>query len=162
MRPRYESAPPNVCHKDLCAILDNFESHLIPDEYHIVPTPIHCTIVDTYMTWLYTVSHPIMTHTPPRRPHRPVNHKVLEAQDDQAESVTTVCRLVVEMDKTDIDHDSLRMSILSWPSWRIWLPSYKMLCSTIRGGKDRGFDIHNSLFLNVFLFLFSDKYYVWC
>lgn len=39
-RSPYENAPPGIIRGDLGAILDNFESHLIPKEYHRDPSHV--------------------------------------------------------------------------------------------------------------------------
>ncbi|CAL5194301.1 unnamed protein product [Lathyrus oleraceus] len=71
--PRHplEFALPIFCHIDLDAILDNFESHLILEEYYMVLSYVQWGYVDGYMTL-----------DAPRIPHMPSNYAVLEAQDD--------------------------------------------------------------------------------
>lgn len=57
----YESAPSTVYHKDLDAVLDDFESHHVSEEYRKILALVHWPYRDNYMTWFYMVSHFIMT-----------------------------------------------------------------------------------------------------
>lgn len=61
------------------------------------------TYDEDYMTWFYTVSHPIMTPDVPEGPPRPVNLEELEVQDEHAESLASVCRHVVEMGRRALE-----------------------------------------------------------
>lgn len=97
LRPPHEYAPPSVPRRDLQAILNDFESHLIPKEYPREPTHVHWICVEGYMTWFYRVSHHIMTPDAPREPPRPANQEVLQVRDEQEESAMMVCWRVVEM-----------------------------------------------------------------
>lgn len=49
-RPPYDSAPPDVRHKDFGVILDDFENHLVPEEYHRVSAPFQWAYDEGYMT----------------------------------------------------------------------------------------------------------------
>lgn len=92
-----------IWRRDLDAILDNFKSHLIPKEYHRVLAFVYWSYLDGFMTWFYSMSHPIMTPDAPERPHRPANCEVLEARDGHTEDVSTICRCIVEMGRSDIE-----------------------------------------------------------
>lgn len=60
-RAPYEVAPLGFRRRDLQAILDDFESHLVLEEYFRELDDRYLAYVEGYMTWFYMVSHPIMT-----------------------------------------------------------------------------------------------------
>lgn len=83
-------------------ILDDFKSHLVPEEYQREPPHVHWACVKGYLTWFYRVSHPILTPDSLEEPSRPANLEVLEVQDEQAKSMTMVCQRVAYMGITAI------------------------------------------------------------
>lgn len=88
---------------DLQTILDDFESHRVPDEYRREPTHVHWACARGYLTWFYTVSYPIMTPNVLGGPPRSANQEVFEVWDEKAKSVTTICRRVVKMDRAALE-----------------------------------------------------------
>lgn len=98
----YESAPTTVCRRDLDAILD-FESHMVPEEYHMVLVIIQQTYANGCMTWFYRMPHAIMMRDTPGKPHRPTNHEIPKARDDYIKDVSAVCQRVVEIGKAGIE-----------------------------------------------------------
>ncbi|XP_058762964.1 uncharacterized protein LOC131636367 [Vicia villosa] len=103
-RPPHDSISSTVPRKYLQAILDNFESHLVLEEYHREPTHVYWTCVKGYMTWLYRLSHPIITPDTLGEPPRPTNQEVLEIRDEQLENMETVCWRVVEMGRDHVTY----------------------------------------------------------
>lgn len=55
------------------------------------------------MTWLYTMSHPIMTPGTSRRPHKPSNQEIMEARDDHTQDVSITCQPIMDMEKLGIE-----------------------------------------------------------
>ena len=58
-------------------------------EYQSKTTISQWSYVDNYMTWFYSVSHPIMTPNALERPSMPAHEEILkneQARDDHAQS----------------------------------------------------------------------------
>lgn len=75
-RPPFLSAPSTVCNKDLYVILDDFYNHPVPVEARSMPTLDPWSYAQSYINWLYLVSHPYMTlgvaETSPRSAHQEI------------------------------------------------------------------------------------------
>lgn len=87
-------ALPIVDHKDIDVILNDFYSHLIPDDARFVPAPDPWVVAFGYFQWFYSVSHPYVTQDFIGAPPRPVHREILEEEyvrDGHAQVVLLTC-----------------------------------------------------------------------
>lgn len=66
---------------------------MVLEEYGRVPTLVLLAYADGYMTWFYSVSHPIIIPDTPRRSYMAVNQTVVKARM----TTTRTCRRSVDM-----------------------------------------------------------------
>lgn len=59
--------------KDLMEILNDFNSHVVQEEYRREPTHIRWACDEGYMTWFYRISYSIMTLDATKEPPKPTN-----------------------------------------------------------------------------------------
>lgn len=74
------SAPPTVRRKYLDAILDDFYSHLVPDEIHSVPVGDIWTYAPSCIQLFYQVSHPYKTSDAARAQPRVAHREILKKE----------------------------------------------------------------------------------
>lgn len=118
LRHPSEFVPPTICHINLYEILEDFDNHLVSYDYCRVLAPIHWAYTKGYLTWLYRVSHPIMTPNTHGRPPRPSNKEVLKAKDDHTQDISNIFRHNMDMARSDIETGLLRKEGRSWPLYK--------------------------------------------
>ncbi|XP_058774201.1 uncharacterized protein LOC131648465 [Vicia villosa] len=65
---------------DLNDIFEDWEQHMVPEEYRLMQESSSWQYVEGYVIWFYTVSHPIMTLDALGHPPRSAHEKILENQ----------------------------------------------------------------------------------
>ncbi|XP_058759025.1 uncharacterized protein LOC131632257 [Vicia villosa] len=86
-RSLFEAAIDTITRRAFTNTFQNWEHHLVPEEYREMRAFQSWHYVDGYVTWFFKVSHPIMTPDAPWRPPRPAYEKLMENQqgeDDHA------------------------------------------------------------------------------
>lgn len=67
--PSYSNSP-NMVHKDVYDMYDDFLNHLVLDETQGIPPPSTWSYAYIYIQWYFRVSHPYMTPDAPGYPPR--------------------------------------------------------------------------------------------
>ncbi|CAI8615467.1 unnamed protein product [Vicia faba] len=100
------SAPPLVKGRDMNALFDDYENHLVPDEAQSTIAPDDWSYADCYIIWFFRVSHPYLVQDAPGNPPRPSHQEILEKEQTQTDHATDVlprCRRIMEIVQTSID-----------------------------------------------------------
>lgn len=86
--------------------------------------------VDDYMTWFYSLSHPVMTSYAPGRPLRPVHEEILEnkqVRDDCVIDVLSICQNIMRPTYEGIESRRFeRVAMMRLSSHVPLFPSHKM------------------------------------
>ncbi|XP_050878282.1 uncharacterized protein LOC127082097 [Lathyrus oleraceus] len=94
------SAPLALTRRQMDAMFDDYESHLVPEETHSTMTESDRSYVDKYIRWFFRVSHSYMVQASLGDPLRPTHQEILEekhAQLDNAEVILPRRHCIMEM-----------------------------------------------------------------
>src|SRR3954466_481488 len=104
-RSPFEDALDTVIRVQLTAMFEDWEHHVVPEEYRRMWVPQDCHSVEGYVTWFYRVSHPLLTPDAPGAP-RPAHKKILEnqqAEDDHAIDLLPICQRIEMLGRDALD-----------------------------------------------------------
>lgn len=111
LRSPFESASNSIVCRHLYDILADYEIHLVSEECRSMSATIQWPYVNGYMTWFYSVSHPVMTPDAPGRPPRSTHEEILEneqVRDDHA----------IDVSKYYVNYIWERRVWSIWEKWR--------------------------------------------
>ncbi|XP_058746466.1 uncharacterized protein LOC131619381 [Vicia villosa] len=99
-------APDIIVRWDLDDIFEDWEQYIVSQDNRLtqVSNSWHC--IEGYVTWFYTLSHPILTPDALGRPYRITYEEILEnqqAQDDHATDVLPICQRIQVIGKEALD-----------------------------------------------------------
>src|SRR3954464_519133 len=86
-------------------MFDDWEHHVVPEEYRRMRVTQDCHCVEGYVTWFYRVSHPLLTPGAPGAP-RPAHEEILEnqqAEDDHVIDLLPICQRIEMLGRDALD-----------------------------------------------------------
>lgn len=99
-------APSAMIRRDMCAMFDDYLSHLVLEEARSTIAESELSYVDGYIKWFFRVSHSYIVQVTPGDPSRPGHREIIEyvrASLDHAYDVLLRCCRIVEIVHTCID-----------------------------------------------------------
>lgn len=100
------SASNNIVHKHLDNILADYKSHIVPDEYRSMSSTSQWSYAEGYMTWFYSVSHPVMTLDTHGHPPKPAHEEIIKheyVRDEHSIDVLLMCLNIMQIMYEDIE-----------------------------------------------------------
>src|SRR3954462_5898147 len=104
-RSPFEAAPDKVSRVQLTAIWEDWQHHVVPQEYRLTRVTQDWHSEEGYVTWFYPVSHPLLRPDVPDAP-RPAHEEILEnqqAEDDHAIDLMSICQRIEMLGRDALD-----------------------------------------------------------